>query len=205
MFGGVFGASKAVVSGLFSAFTVLVLTLYMLASLPAVKRSVLRMAPRSRRDRMEYLGDEASRRVGGYFLGRLGVATINGVCAFVMMEIVGVPYPAVLAVCVGVLGLLPMVGATIGAVLVVLVALFQSGTTALIVAIYYVAYQQVENYVVAPRVMSRTVAVPGAITVVAALAGGTLLGVLGALLAIPVAASLLLLYEEVLVPRQEQH
>ena len=71
-------------------------------------------------------------------------------------------------------------------------------------AVYYVVYQQVENYVVSPRIMQRTVSVPGAVTVVAALAGGTLLGVVGALMAIPVAAGLLLLYQEVLLPRQQQ-
>jgi predicted PurR-regulated permease PerM len=126
-----------------------------------------------------------------------------------MMMVVGIPYAAVLAVAVGFLGLIPMVGATIGAVLVCLVALFdgsfQDFTKVIIAAVYYVVYQQLENYVVAPRVMQRTVSVPGAVTVVAALAGGTLLGVLGALLAIPVAAGLLLLYEEVLIPRQRRH
>jgi predicted PurR-regulated permease PerM len=80
-----------------------------------------------------------------------------------------------------------------------------SGTAALIVTAYYVVYQQVENYVIAPRVMQKTVAVPGAVTVVAALAGGTLLGVLGALMAIPIAAGLLLIYQQVLLPRQERH
>jgi len=84
------------------------------------------------------------------------------------------------------------------------VALFDDPKKAVIALIYYVIYQQVENYVVAPRIMQRTISVPGAITVVAALAGGTLLGILGALLAIPVAAGLLLIYEEVLVPRQHQ-
>ncbi len=113
--------------------------------------------------------------------------------------------PPVLAVVVGFLGLIPMVGATIGAVLVCSVAFFESPRAALAAGIYYLVYQQVENYVVAPKIMARTVSVPGAVTVVAALAGGTLLGVLGALLAIPVAAGLLLLYEEVLVPRQRQH
>lgn len=204
VFGGVLGAGKAVVGGLFSAFTVLVLTLYFTASLPTVKASVYRMVPRSRRQRVSFLSEEISRRVGGYFLGQIAVATLNGIFSFIMMSIVGIPYAAVLAVSVGVLGLIPMVGATLGAVLVVIVALFQSGTAALIVAIYYVVYQQVENYVVSPRVMQRTVAVPGAVTVVAALAGGTLLGVVGALMAIPVAAGLLLLYQEVLLPRQQQ-
>jgi predicted PurR-regulated permease PerM len=85
------------------------------------------------------------------------------------------------------------------------VAIFDEPKKAVIALIYYVVYQQLENYVVAPRIMQRTVSVPGAVTVVAALAGGTLLGVLGALLAIPVAAGLLLLYEEVLLPRQRRH
>ncbi len=205
IFGGVLGAGLAVVSSLFSAFTVLVLTLYLTASLPRVKTSVYRMVPRSRRQRVSFLSEEISRRVGGYFLGQIAVATLNGVLSYVMMKVVGVPYSAVLAVSVGILGLIPMVGATLGAVLVVVVALFQSGTAALIVAAYYLVYQQIENYVVAPRIMQRTVAVPGAVTVVAALAGGTLFGVVGALMAIPVAAGLLLLYQEVLLPRQQAH
>ena len=115
------------------------------------------------------------------------------------------PYAAVLAVTVGLLGLIPMVGATLGALVVALVALFVDPTKALIAVVYFVIYQQIENYVVAPRMMRRTVSVPGVVTVVAALAGGTLAGVLGALLAIPTAAGLLLLYEEVLVPRQQRH
>ena len=109
-----------------------------------------------------------------------------------------------LAVTVGLLGLIPMIGATLGAVLVCIVAFFTEPTMALIAGIYYLVYQQVENYLVAPRIMQRTVSVPGPVTIVAALAGGALLGVLGALLAIPVAAGLLLLYEEVLVPRQRR-
>jgi predicted PurR-regulated permease PerM len=205
LFGGVLGAGRAVVSGFFSAFTVLVLTLYFLASLNSVKASLYRVVPLSRRERVAHLGEEISRRVGGYFLGQITVATVNAVCSYLLMTVVGIPFAAVLAVSVGLLGLVPMVGATIGALLVVVVALFQSGTAAIVVAVYYVIYQQVENYVISPRVMSRTVAVPGAITVIAALAGGTLLGILGALMAIPVAAALLLIYQEVLVPRQERH
>lgn len=204
VFGGVLGAGKALVSGLFSAFTVLILTLYFLASLPSVKTSAYRLVPRSRRQRVTFLAEEISRRVGGYFIGQITVATINGVCSYVMMKLIGVPFAAVLAVSVGLLGLIPMVGATIGALLVLIVALFDSGTEAIIVAIYYIIYQQLENYVISPKVMQRTVAVPGAITIIAALAGGTLLGVLGALMAIPVAAGLLLIYQQVLVPRQQE-
>jgi len=134
----------------------------------------------------------------------VAVAAINATASWIMMTIVGIPYAAVLAVAVGFLGLLPMVGATLGAALVCTVALFDDPKKAAIALVYYVVYQQIENYVVAPRIMQRTVSVPGAITVVAALAGAALLGILGALLAIPVAAGLLLLYEEVLVPRQRR-
>lgn len=202
--GGVLGAGKAVLSGVFSTFTVLILTLYFLASLPRVKQAAYAMVPATRRPRVISLSEEIMRRVGSYAIGQVAVATINALCSWVMMTILGIPYAAVLAVAVGFLGLIPMVGATLGAVLVVIVAFFNEPKQAIIVAAYYVIYQQIENYVIAPKIMQRTVSVPGAVTVVAALAGGTLLGVLGALLAIPVAAGLLLIYEEVVIPRQRR-
>lgn len=145
------------------------------------------------------------RRTGAYAAGQGLVATLNALASYIMMTVVGVPYAAVLAVVVGLLGLIPMVGATLGALVVGVIALFTDPTKALVVGIYYVVYQQIENYVIVPRIMTSTVSVPGAVTIVAALAGGTLLGVIGALLAIPVAAGLLLLYEEVLLPRQRRH
>lgn len=205
VFGGVLGAGKVVATGIFQTLTVLILTLYFLASLPRVKQAAYGMVPASRRTRFVSLSEEIMRRVGSYAIGQVGVATFNALCSWVMMTIVGIPYAAVLAVAVGFLGLVPMVGATLGAAVVSAVAFFDEPRKALIVIVYYVIYQQVENYVIIPRIMQRTVAVPGAVTVVAALAGGTLLGMLGALLAIPVAAGLLLLYEEVLLPRQHQH
>jgi len=204
VFGGVFGAGKAIVSSTFNAFTVLVLTLYFLGSMHKITESVYRMVPLSRRDRVRLLGDEIIRRIGGYIIGQLAVATINAFCTFFLLTFTGVEYPLVLAIIVGLLGLIPLVGATLGAAVVVLVAMFDSWQLALIVLVYYVIYQQVENYVISPRIMARTVSVPGAVAVVAALAGGTLLGVLGALLAIPVAAGMLLIIEEVFMPRQER-
>jgi len=205
VFGGVLGAGRAVVTGIFQFFTVMILVLFFLGTLPKVKQAAYGMVPISRRARVESLSEEIMKRTGSYAIGQVAVATINAVCSWIMMTILGIPYAAVLAVVVGFLGLVPMVGATLGAFLVCVVALFDEPRKAIIVAIYYVVYQQVENYVVVPRVMQRTVSVPGAVTVVAALAGGTLLGVLGALLAIPFAAGLLLLYEEVLLPRQRRH
>ena len=200
--GGVLGAGRAVLNGVFQTFTILILTLYFLASLPKMKRTAYSMVPASRRHRVVQLSEEIMRRTGSYAIGQVAIATINAVLSYVMMTLLGIPYAAVLAVVVGFLGLIPMVGATLGAGLVCLVAFFDEPRIALFAGLYYLVYQQVENYVIAPKIMQRTVSVPGALTVVAALAGGTLLGVLGALLAIPVAAAVLLLVDEVLIPRQ---
>jgi len=204
IFGGVLGAAGWLATGVVGLLTTLILTLYFLAALPAVKEATYRLVPASRRPRVVSLAEEIMRRVGGYALGQVLVATINATCAWIMMSVLSIPYAVVLAVLVGILGLIPMVGATLGAAIVALVALFQDPRLALVVVVYFLVYQQIENYVIVPRVMSRTVSVPGAVTVVAVLAGGTLLGVLGALLAIPVAAGLLLLYAEVVVPRQDR-
>jgi predicted PurR-regulated permease PerM len=204
VFGGVLGAGRAVLSGFFSAVTVLVLTLYFLASLPHITDAAFRLVPASRRPRARALGDEIIRRIGGYVAGQVVVAFINGTLTFLILLVLGLPYPAVVAVLVFLLGLIPLVGATIGAVIVVLVGFTDSWQVALGLGIYYVVYQQIENYVIAPRVMARTVSVPGAIALIAALAGGSLLGILGALVAIPLAAGLLLIVQEVVLPRQER-
>ncbi|WP_238335742.1 AI-2E family transporter [Serinicoccus kebangsaanensis] len=205
VFGGVLGAAGWVAGSLVGLLTSAILTLYLLATLPSVKEGAYRLVPASRRPGVVRLAEEIMRRVGGYALGQATVATINAVCSWLMMQVLGIPYAAILAVSVGLLGLIPLIGATLGAIIVALSALTVSPTLALVVLIYYVIYQQLENYWIVPRIMQRTVSVPGAVTVVAVLAGGTLLGVLGALIAIPVAAGLLLIYEEVLVPRQEAH
>lgn len=203
--GGILGAGKVVASGVFQTLTVLILTLYFLISWPRVKAALYGVVPASRRTRVVALSEEMQRRVGMYALGQVSIAAFNAAMSWLMMTIVGIPYAAVLAVAVGFLGLVPMVGATLGAAVVTVVAFFTEPRLALIAVIYYVIYQQIENYVIAPRVMQHTVSVPGAVTVVAALTGGTLLGMVGALLAIPVAAALLLLFDEVVLPRQEQH
>ncbi len=204
LFGGVLGAGKALISGFLSAVTVLVLTLYFLTSLRTITEACYRLVPASRRERVRLLGDEIIHRIGGYVGGQITVASINAVCTFILLKILGLPYAVVLAIVVGILGLIPLIGATLGALIVVLVALFTSWQYAVIVAVYYLIYQHVENYVIAPRVMARTVAVPGAVALIAALAGGALLGIIGALVAIPIAAGVLLIVKEVLVPRQER-
>ncbi|WP_067813931.1 AI-2E family transporter [Actinomadura kijaniata] len=194
---------KQALSGTFQLLTVLILTLYFLSSLPQIKTFFYQLAPRSRRARVALLGDEILERIGGYVAGQSTIAFIAGVTSYIFLRILDVPYALALALIVAVTDLIPLVGATIGAVVVCTVAFLTGTTEGIIAVIFYVAYQQIENYLLYPRVMKRTVDVAPAVTIVAALIGGTLLGVVGALLAIPTAAAIALLIREVVLPRQE--
>jgi len=200
---GIVGVGRVVVGGLFSTFTVLILTLYFLGSLPTIKNFFYRMAPRSRRARVALLGDEILVRIGGYVAGTVAVALIAGTSAYVFLLIMEVPFALPLALLVSLTAFIPLVGATIGASLVCVVAFFDGVATGIICIIFFVAYQQIENYVIHPRVMKRAVDVHPAATIIAALIGGTLLGIVGALLAIPTAAAVSLIVREVVVPRQD--
>lgn len=201
--GGVLGVGKVVFSAIFSAITVLTLTLYFMSSLPSMKQSAYRALPRSRRARVGLLTDDILERVGGYVAGALTIAACAGVSSFVLLLSAGVPYPVALALVVTITDLVPVIGATIGAVIVSAVAFTEDVQTGLIVALFYLIYQQVENYVLYPRIMKRSVDVSPAVTIVAVLVGGALLGIVGALLAIPIAAAIQLVLVEVVVPRQD--
>ncbi len=190
---------------LFNGFIVIVLTLYFLASLETTKSALYQLAPASRRDRVARLGDRMMRSVGGYVSGAFIVAMCAGISSLIFLFVVGLgQYAVALAFVVALLDVIPMIGATIGAVIVTAIAFATDVKIGIACAIFYVIYQQVENYVIYPRVMSKSVDVPGAVTVIAALIGAALLGVVGALLAIPTAAAILMLTREVWVRRQDQ-
>ena len=204
LFGGVLGFGLAVLGALANAFVVVVLTLYFLASLPKTKSAIYQLAPASRRDRVTRLGDQVLRGVGGYVSGAFVVATCAGVSSLIFLLIAGLgEYAVALAFVVALLDVIPMIGATIGAIIVTAIGFATDPKIGIACLIFYLIYQQVENYVIYPKVMSRTVDVPGSVTVIAALIGAALLGVIGALLAVPTAAALLLLTREVFVRRQD--
>ena len=204
LFGGVLGIGLAVVSTLLNAFIVVVLTLYFLSSLQATKNALYRLAPRSRRDRVAKLGDRVLGSIGGYVSGAFIVATCAGVSSLIFLFVVGLgQYAVALAFVVALLDVIPMIGATIGAVIVTAIGFAEDVKIGLACLIFYLVYQQIENYVIYPRVMSKSVDVPGAVTVIAALVGAALLGVVGALLAIPTAAAILMLTREVFIRRQD--
>ena len=201
--GGVLGVGKVVFGAFFSALTVLVVTLYFLANLPSIKAHAYRLVPRTRRARVGLLADEILSRVGGYVAGAVSIATLAALSTYLLLRLLGVDYAVALAMLVFLTGLIPLIGASLGAIVVVSVALFTSVQAGLVVAVFFLVYQQVENYFLYPRIMQRSVDVSPAATVVAVLVGGSLLGVLGALLAIPIAAAVQLVLDEVVAPRQD--
>jgi predicted PurR-regulated permease PerM len=205
IFGGVVGVGTSIANGLFGTLIVLVLSLYFLASLPSMKKWGYRLAPRSRRARVEELSEEITRGVGNYVIGQVCVAVLNATYAFIVMSILHVPFSVLLAFVVALLAFIPLVGGMIAAVVVIAVSLTGGWQIALIYAICYFAYLQFEAYFISPRIMEKAVAVPGAVAVISVIAGGSLLGVLGALIAIPTAAAVMLLVKEVFILRQDKH
>lgn len=201
--GGIVGVGKVVLGAFFSFLTILILTLYFLGSFHQIKATAYRMVPRSRRARVGLLADETLDKVGGYVAGALTISGIAGTAAFIFLLIAGVPYPLALAMLIAITDLIPLIGATLGAIVVTAVCFFVSVPVGIAAVAFFVIYQQVENFLIYPRVMGRSVEVSGTATLVAALIGGTLLGVVGALLAIPTAAAISLVLREVVAPRQD--
>jgi predicted PurR-regulated permease PerM len=203
-FGGVIGVGKAVVSGLLSAFTILVLTLYFLASLPQVIKISLRFVPATRRDRVSKLTNAIISRVGSFVGGQAIIAALAAAFILLMGLTISMPYPGPLAMVVLVCGFIPLIGHFIGMTVVTLVSLTDSLSTAVIALVAYIIYVQIENYVITPRIMRKSLAIPGLVTIIAALLGASLLGLVGGLIAVPIAAAILLILDEVVFPRADQ-
>lgn len=203
--GGVLQAGIGIATAAFGAIIVLILTLYFTSSLNSMKRGMYQLVPASKRARFTDIAEQVTSSVGRYVVGQATLASINGVLSFIFLSIIGAKYSILLAFIAFLFSLVPLVGTLSGSTLIVLfVLLFNGWPTVLIAIIYYLIYMQVEAYVINPRIMNRAVKIPGVVVVIAALAGGTLLGVLGALVAIPVAASVLIVMRQVVIPRQNE-
>ncbi len=196
LIGGVLGAGALVLSAAGSLFVVVVLTVYFLAGMPRIKLFAYRLAPQSRRTRVILIGDEIFTKVGGFLLGNFLTSAVAGIGTYIWLLIFSVPYPILLALLVALLDLIPVIGSTIGGAIVTLVALTVSLPVAIATAGFYVGYRLAEDYLLVPRIMGKTVQVPAVISVVAVLVGGALMGIIGALVAIPTAAALRLLLHE---------
>lgn len=202
-FGGVLGVGRTVLSGAFSALTVMVLTLYFLASLPSVTRMFYRLAPASRRERVSRIGDAIISRVGAFVGSQVLIASLAAIFVFGLSIALDLPYAAALGMVILFVALIPLVGHFIGASIVTLVALTESPTKALLAIVFYTLYVQIENYLITPRIMKQSLSIPGLVTIVAALLGTSLLGLVGGLLAVPIAAAVLLIMDEVVFPKAD--
>jgi predicted PurR-regulated permease PerM len=192
-----------IVSSIFAGITIMILSIFMVGAAPRWRKAFVRLHSEQRARALNRLFDRTGTAVGGYVRGALLQAAIAGVTSWIVLEIIGVPYPVALALVVALLDLVPLVGATLGAVVVGVVTLFADFPTATIVwAIWSVIYQQIENTVIQPRIQSRAVQVEPFVVLVAVLFGSTLFGVFGALLAIPAAATIqIAIYEYTLYRR----
>lgn len=200
---GLLGLTRRLFGALFSTLTVLVLTVYFMADLPRLRHGVLLLFPHAHRARFGRVADVMVDKVGDYMIGNLLISLAAGLATFAALEALGVPFAVPLAFVVALFDLIPMIGAALGAVVCVLAALLTTDLwpTTVIVALFFVAYQQLENYLIAPRILRHTVSLSAAAVLLASLIGGTVLGLVGALMAIPVAAGLKVVLAERLEAR----
>ncbi|GAA3934219.1 AI-2E family transporter [Microbacterium soli] len=201
--GGALQVGSSIAAGVSGFIVVLVLTLYFVAGLPAIKTAMLRFAPARDRGRAREIVDQITDSVGGYVQGMVILAFANAVITLILYLVLGLPFPPLMATVAFLVTLIPLVGSVLFWVIGSVIALFTDPLHALLFAVIYLVYMQVEAYVLTPRVMNRAVSVPGALVVIGALAGGTLLGLLGALVAVPVTASILIIINQVWLPRQD--
>jgi predicted PurR-regulated permease PerM len=202
--GALVDIGAGLVSSIFALVTILVISMFMIGRGKAWRDALLRYRPPEQAERLRRATDAIADAVGSYIGGALAQAMIAGAAAWLMLVILGVPSPLPLALIIAILDLIPLIGATLGAVVVGVVTLFVDFPTVTIIwTIFAIAYQQFENYVVQPRIQSRAVELDPFLIVVAALFGGALLGVIGALLAIPTAAAIQIAVREWLAYRRE--
>lgn len=197
---GLLGAGQLVISTLTGFFLVIILTMYFLAGLPTLKVYCLRFVRGSKREKASAMTDEVLLRTGRYMLANVATSVIAGLATLIWLEAWGVPYPAALGVFVGLMDLIPVVGSTIGGIVVSLVALVVSLPVAIATAVFYIVFRVAEDYLIVPRAMKFAVAVHPLVTILAVVVGGALMGVIGALIAIPVAVAVGLFLDEAVFP-----
>jgi predicted PurR-regulated permease PerM len=201
--GGALAVGSGIMEGITGSMFILILTLYFLASLRQMKTALYRIVPAYSRTKVAEITDYVTRSVGSYISGMFILALANSIVAFILLTALGVGFAPLLAVLALFITMIPMIGSVTFWIIASVVCFFQSWWVGLVFALVYFAYMQVEAYLMTPRVMSKQVEIPGSLVIISALVGGTLLGLLGALIAVPVTASLLMIVEKLLVPKQD--
>ena len=201
--GSLLGITGALVGTVLSVVTLVFLTLFLLIGLPDLKRAALALLAPQEAERVDRLMNEVTETISYSLLGNLAISVIAGTVVGVVAVIIGAPFPIVLALIVGLFDLIPQIGSMIAAIIVVLITLAGSGVAdAVIMLLVILVYQQIENYVIQPLVYRRAVSLSGFATIAVVLAGGALLGVIGAILAVPVAASIKVVLSDLTASRR---
>jgi predicted PurR-regulated permease PerM len=200
--GGALKFGAGVLNGTFGAIFVVALTIYFVIGLESIKAGLYTLVPLSRRPAVMDIAETIMQSVGKYLGGMVVLATFNAIFTFLLLTVAGVQFAPVLAALAFPITLIPLVGSVINLGIVTTVALFTSPTAALLVGIAMLVYVQVEAYVLTPRIVGKAISIPGSLVLIGAMVGGTLLGLLGALIACPTTASVLLIIKKVVVPRQ---
>ncbi|MCT9819417.1 AI-2E family transporter [Microbacterium sp. W1N] len=201
--GGVLQVGISIGTTISGVIIIIVLSLYFLATLPEMKQAFYRLVPARTRPLTSELTEQITESVGGYLGGMVVLAFFNSLMTFILFTLLQLPFPALLAVVAFCITIIPLVGTVLFWGIGSVVALFSSPLAALVFAVVYLVYMQIEAYLLTPRVMNKAISVPGSLVVIGALIGGTLMGLLGALVAIPVTASILLIVKKVWIPKQD--
>ncbi|WP_243076001.1 AI-2E family transporter [Microbacterium sp. SS28] len=200
---GVLKVGVGIATAISGGIIVIVLSLYFLAGLPAMKEAFTQLSPAHSRPTVRGMTEEITGSIGGYLTGMVILAFCNSVIAFLLHFFLKLPYPGLMALAAFCITLIPLIGSVVYLIFASVIALFTDPTAAVIFAVIYLIYMQIEAYFLTPKVMNKTISVPGALVVIGAMVGGTLMGLLGALVAIPVTASILLIIKRIFVPRQD--
>lgn len=201
--GGLLAVGFGVGNAISGVIIVVVLTLYFLASLSSITSAFYSLAPARDRVRLRELTEQITDSVGGYLIGMVVLAACNAAFATLLHLVLGLPAPAFMGLAAFLITLIPLIGPVTYWIFATLIALFSDPLLALIFAVLYLIYMQFEAYLLTPKIMNRAIAVPGALVIIGALVGGTLLGLLGALVSIPVTAAILLIIKQVHIPHQD--
>ena len=199
---GALQAGFGVANGVFAVLFVTMLTMYFVIGLEPLKNGIYELVPASKRIRVRELGEEIAASVGSYLSGMAILAAINATFTFILLTVMQVPFAAVLGILALPLTMIPLVGSVISTTVVTIAALFHSPGTALVVLLVMVCYMQIEAYVLTPKIVGKAIRIPASMVLIGALAGGTLAGLLGALVACPLSAAILLILKKVVVPAQ---
>jgi predicted PurR-regulated permease PerM len=200
---GVVGFGAAIADAVSTGIFTVILTIYFIATYDSTKEAAFRMVAKSHRATFASYTNRILENVGKYLSGMVILAFINAIFSTILLSIVGVPGAFFIGIAAFFITLIPLVGTIITTCIMTIVAFFQSPVSALIVLLVMLVYMQVEAYLFTPKVMSKAVQVPGSVVLISALAGGTLFGLAGALIAIPISAGVILIIRELVMPRKE--